>query len=315
MPEIKLMRGYPASGKTTLAKEWVADRSRWRARVSRDDLRESLFGLQGRLIHEQEQTISAVQQAQVRALVEAGLSVVVDDMNLRLAFARNWADLAAELGVEFTVQDVPTPMEECLLRDWSRFNMGQRHVGQDAIKDIAQRFPISRWPEVKPRDKAQHAWTPYEPPVVEHPLDLFLKPIYLVDIDGTLAKKRMGPNERGWHDYARVGEDLPNRGVINFVLDLAVETEIVFMSGRKQFCDTLTRRWLKDYVGEWTVASPLFMRANDDNRSDDIVKHELFHEHIQGKYDVRGVIDDRDRVVAMWRAIGLTVAQIDYGNF
>lgn len=176
----------------------------------------------------------------------------------------------------------------------------------------AERFPISQWKPITAREaKPERAWTPYAPPV-----DKIVSTIYLVDIDGTVAKKRQGEGTRGWHEYERVGEDLPNPGVITMIEDLRRGgLGMVFMSGRKEHCRPQTRDWLQRYIGDWTLASPLHMRADGDNRSDDIVKHELFHAHIQGNYEVRAAIDDRDRVVAMWRAIGLTVAQIDFGNF
>ena len=59
----------------------------------------------------------------------------------------------------------------------------------------------------------------------------------------------------------------------------------------------------------------LFMRASGDTRKDEIVKLELFDAHVRGKYDVRLVLDDRDRVVRMWRSIGLTCLQVADGEF
>ena len=45
------------------------------------------------------------------------------------------------------------------------------------------------------------------------------------------------------------------------------------------------------------------------------VKHELFNKHVRHDYNVRGAFDDRNQVVEMWRAIGLTVFQVADGNF
>lgn len=311
MTALTITRGYSGSGKTTLAKAWVAEAPPRRRRVNRDDLRAMLI-LPPRGDYQQEQQVTEVEKNIVRSLLKGGVSVIVDDTNLALRFARDWADLAAELGVDFEVIDVKTPRDICVVRDHARFNLGERHVGVDVINSQASRFPISQWKPIVAREaKPDHVWTPYVEPTRSVP------EIYLVDIDGTIAKKRQGPGERDWHDYKRVGEDLPNPRVIELVQTLHYfgRARIVFMSGRKEHCREQTLPWLGEYLGEWTEASPLFMREDDDNRSDDVVKHELFHRHINGEYSVRAVFDDRDRVVAMWRAIGLTVAQVDYGNF
>jgi hypothetical protein len=45
------------------------------------------------------------------------------------------------------------------------------------------------------------------------------------------------------------------------------------------------------------------------------VKLELFDENIRGVWNVKRVYDDRNRVVAAWRSIGLTVLQVADGNF
>lgn len=59
----------------------------------------------------------------------------------------------------------------------------------------------------------------------------------------------------------------------------------------------------------------LFMRRTGDTRKDNIIKREIFNEHIRGKYNVLFVLDDRSRVVREWRAMGLTVFQVAEGNF
>jgi hypothetical protein len=57
------------------------------------------------------------------------------------------------------------------------------------------------------------------------------------------------------------------------------------------------------------------MRRSGDNRCDSIVKEEIYREHIEGKYNVLAVFDDRDRVVDMWRRLGLLCLQVYYGDF
>ena len=239
--------------------------------------------------------------AMARNLLRAGYDVIVDDTNLRLRFARAWADLALEEGAEFEVWDIKTPEELCVERDSQR----ERHVGKEVIRELAAKFPIERWPEVTPTAKADHQWAPYV-------ANWELPSAWLVDIDGTLAD--MG--DRGPFDWDRVGEDTVHERVADLVRTIQESgDDIIFLSGRSSECERATLEWLVDHIGEWAVDSPLFMRASGDHRSDDIVKDELFERYIRDRWHVLGVLDDRDKVVAMWRAKGLTCLQVAPGNF
>lgn len=311
---IIITRGYPGSGKTTWALEWIKSQpDAKRARVNRDVLRAEMFGAEGVLAYEQEQEITKLQREQVVRLVKSGYDVVVDDTNLKAKYARAWADLAVELGVDFDVLDFKIPADQCKRRDFERgVYSGGRYVGGKVIDGIAARFPTDRWPEIVPSEKAAtRAWPAYVP-------DTSLPAAYIVDIDGTIAAKRMGPGERGWHEYHRVGEDEPKPRVIEVINRLVEDVSygmpeplIIFVSGRKDSCRAQTRLWLQAHVGRWTDACLLFMRDSKDNRADDIVKNEIFEEAIAPNFNVLATFDDRQRVVDMWRAKGITCFQVD----
>lgn len=57
------------------------------------------------------------------------------------------------------------------------------------------------------------------------------------------------------------------------------------------------------------------MRPEGDSRKDSVVKEEMYNEHIKYKYNVKAIYDDRQQVVDMWRDLGLTVFQVDKGDF
>jgi hypothetical protein len=59
----------------------------------------------------------------------------------------------------------------------------------------------------------------------------------------------------------------------------------------------------------------LYMRPARDSRDDGIVKSELLDRIIADGYEPWLAIDDRDRVVEMWRARGLTCLQCAPGDF
>jgi hypothetical protein len=146
----------------------------------------------------------------------------------------------------------------------------------------------------------------------------------IVDIDGTVALHALpdGTLTRHHHHYRAVGWDVPNEPVIDVVRALHdAGHRILFCSGRPRFdrqgfnVGVATQGWLTHHVGEWTTACPLFMRPENDVRPDDIVKHEIYETLIKNRYDVRLALDDRDRVVALWRSLGITCLQVAYGDF
>ncbi|MFJ5071280.1 hypothetical protein ACIQC7_33165 [Kitasatospora sp. NPDC088556] len=146
----------------------------------------------------------------------------------------------------------------------------------------------------------------------------------IADIDGTVAKHVLpdGTLLRGHHDYSLVVRDLPNPPVIDTVNALRnAGHQIIFCSGRPERDDrgysvrAATRRWLGRHLGEWADDSLLLMRGQGDRRLDHAVKHELFNAHIRDAYDVLLALDDRDRVVALWRSLGIVCLQVDEGNF
>jgi len=134
----------------------------------------------------------------------------------------------------------------------------------------------------------------------------------IVDIDGTVALR----GDRGPYEFQRVFEDAPNRPVIHLVRMFRQQNYcILFVSGREDSCRELTRHWLSDYVITFTGPERLHMRRAGDGRPDYEVKDEIFEQYFRDWYDVRYVIDDRNSVVAMWRAKGLTCLQVADGPF
>jgi hypothetical protein len=136
-----------------------------------------------------------------------------------------------------------------------------------------------------------------------------LKDAILVDIDGTLARM----NGRGPYDWEKVGTDLLNRTIAEIVTKYKnSNTKVIIVSGRDEKCREITKNWLhENYVGY----DFLFMRPEGNNEEDSIIKRRIYENEIKDKYNVLFVLDDRDRVVAMWRSLGLTCLQVDYGNF
>jgi hypothetical protein len=134
---------------------------------------------------------------------------------------------------------------------------------------------------------------------------------WLIDVDGTLAIR----NSRGPYEWRAAGEDTPNRAVVMAVQALALHPDvstIVAITGRNEAVRRLTTMWLD---AQNVPFNELLMRADGDRRPDDVIKEEIFRRDIAPRYDVVGVVDDRDRVVRMWRRLGLVCFQVAEGDF
>ena len=131
----------------------------------------------------------------------------------------------------------------------------------------------------------------------------------VVDVDGTLAHMV----DRSPYDPSLYHTDV----IDEVVRDLANSYylsghKVVICSGRDDTYRDATLKWLKD---NHVLCSELLMRKAGDKREDSIVKNELYIEHIKPNYNVLFVLDDRNRVVKMWRENGLKCFQVAEGDF
>lgn len=302
MSELIITRGLPASGKTTYARRWVNADPATRIRLNRDELRRMLHADTGRTTNGlQENLISKMQQDAARQALRAGVDVIVDDTNLRARTANDWATLADVVGADFTVLDFDhVDAETAIERNTAR--PYEQQVPEEVIRTMNEKFLNGRsLPSPKPRQATTSEWTPYVG-------DESLPCAYLVDIDGTVAIK----GDRDIYDGSRAHLDTVNEDVAEVIRILSVDHPMIYMSGRSDEHREVTETWL---AAHGLIADHLHMRAAGDHRKDSIVKHELFDKHVRHSYNVRGVFDDRNQVVEMWRAIGLTVFQVADGNF
>lgn len=155
-------------------------------------------------------------------------------------------------------------------------------------------------------------------------MQVFLKNIAIVDIDGTVADinhrlhyiRRQKPD---WDSFfAACVDDRPIEQIVRLVRALhEAGLEIAFLTGRSDIVRDETEQWLRDNVfyGAKNPDFQLIMRKAGDHRPDDLVKYELYMENIHRVYNVEFVLEDRSRVVKMWRDAGLTCLQVAEGDF
>ncbi|WP_234379859.1 AAA family ATPase [Streptomyces caniscabiei] len=306
MPVVHVMTGLPASGKTTAARRLQAESGGRMRRVNLDDLRQMLDiplpeGAERRS-YAHEQTVLAIQDAAVRAAVDGGFDVVVDNTHMTPHIPKRLKAAVAGLAT-FVVHDfTDVPVEECLRRDATR----ERPVGEEIIRILADKHAKSRrggW-------RLTAEWLNDEPAVEPYTADPALPSAVMCDIDGTLALR----GDRGAYDFTRCEEDLLNvsvRGALHSFRSADGDV-VVLLSGRGEEHRGQTEAWLRAHEVPY---DELWMRAAGDQRRDDVVKAELFDRHVRHRFAVRVSLDDRDRVVAVWRRMGLPTWQVNYGNF
>jgi phosphoglycolate phosphatase-like HAD superfamily hydrolase len=142
----------------------------------------------------------------------------------------------------------------------------------------------------------------------------------VVDLDGTLADctHRLhhirGRGRKNWDAFfASCHLDTPNPVVVALVKALQKDHRLIFCSGRPERTRRATVEWLERHLGLNPQA--LYMRADSDRRADDTVKRELLERMRADRFVPELAIDDRRRVVEMWRSEGLVCAQVAEGDF
>lgn len=298
--------GLPRSGKTTWAKEMIAA-GKADFRVNRDDLRYAFFG-EYILDGSREKWITKLQHASVEQFLQKGKTVIVDDTNLRAATRRAWRELALRNLSTYEVNDefLKITAAMCNQRDENELKQGGRYVGFNVIDGMANRYStlVNAGCLVD-----EETFVPVFS-TEGHLRNQFGKSAIIVDIDGTVADCE---GIRSPYDSGQAGKDrlrVDTAYLVNMVQEAGVE--LIFVSGRSSEHRYITEQWL-DNMGFDDYH--LYMREAGDKRDDKIVKFEIYLHKIYPDYCVRGVFDDRDRVVSMWRTLGLQVYQVNYGAF
>ncbi len=142
--------------------------------------------------------------------------------------------------------------------------------------------------------------------------------IVITDLDGTLsnAEHRVHLIERKPKDWDAFFEaskdDAPIRPVIAVVQALkAAGHQIHVLTGRSDSTREATIAWFRKHDVPFDL---LLMRAAGDFTPDDKLKRDWFMRDYKPE-DVLLVLDDRARVVRMWREFGLVCLQAAAGDF
>ena len=142
--------------------------------------------------------------------------------------------------------------------------------------------------------------------------------IVLCDLDGTLSdtEHRVHHVRGKRRDYeaffAASKDDPPIEPVIALVRALAAAGhEIHIVSGRRDDTRADTEAWLELHGVSY---HRLVLRPYDDRTPDHLLKRQWFEADYRAE-DVLLALEDRSRVVAMYRELGVTCLQVADGDF
>lgn len=295
-PKMIILVGPPGSGKSTLAAKYE---EQGYTRLNQDD--------QGKGGH----TVLFFEA------LRAGKNIVVDRMNFSVEQRERYLKPARNAGYYTAIQVLQVPHAICLARCQQRVGHPTLPQGDDkSIGDALGTF-----------------WSKYERPFeseadiiefdtrISDPSIPVRRDAIICDLDGTLCnidhrlhhvRKEFGVR-KDWGSFFR---DIPGDSVNSWcksILDrFRKDTEIVFCSGRPDSYRLPTTVWLKENA---CYPHNLYMRHRKDQREDSIVKEILLDFEILPRYNVLFAIDDRQRVVDMWRRRGIVTLQCAPGNF
>jgi len=142
----------------------------------------------------------------------------------------------------------------------------------------------------------------------------------IFDIDGTLAdiehrRRFLDGTRPDWRRFnAAMGDDTPNLPIVNLykVLWASGAYDLQIVTGRNEAFRKITETWLT-----WNEIpfNRVLMRADKDQRTDNIIKGDILAQLRAEGRDIAFAVDDRQQVVDMWRANGVTCLQCDVGDF
>ena len=285
MNKVIVLRGLPASGKSTWAKDYVERNPGW-IRVNKDDLRTMLHN--GVWSKENESVVLEVRDSIIVSALQGGVSVVVDDTNFSSKHVTDITELAKTYGAYVEVKDFDVELEECLKRNAER--TGSARVPDKVIIDMYQKYVLPAKPKLA-RDASK-------PKAI------------VVDLDGTLAIH----TDRAPFEFMKCSSDDVNPSVLSCVSAMSLAGYMpIFVTGREDLCKEQTMDWLTDKCKIGTFL--IYMRKAGDNRKDSLVKEEIYKEYILPNYFVEFVLDDRQQVVDHMRELGLPVFQVAPGKY
>jgi predicted kinase len=303
MKNIQILVGISNSGKSTYAHKLWKKNPQEIVIINRDKIRELKFGYTEQTILEYykredinklEKQITKYEDLLIHEALAENKIVIIDATHLSLKYIKKheyW-----NVPIELIWFDIT--LKEALTRNMSR----NRKVKEEVIFTQYNKYCNLR------KELLSYSFSPKK---LEQ--DSTLPKCWVFDIDNTLAHK----GTRNAFDWKKVGEDTLDKSVgllCQIIQEDIKGSEVIFCSGRDEVCRKDTEYWIRANNLNKSQNFTLLMRKENDMRSDDIVKEELWQEILKTR-SIIALIDDRNSVCRRARALGLKVFQVEYGNF
>lgn len=295
MNKLKIIftKGLQGSGKSYWSKQFIKDNPTYK-RVCRDDLRHMISNYQ--FTDDNEKIVTTIERECIRKFIYEDYNIIIDKMNLNdhnfMDDKRFIDDRCKYLNIDYEIEvkEFPISLSEAIERDSKRdFKIGEKIITQTWKKyeiELKQMLDNS-----KPKFITD-----------------MIKPYSLIcDIDSTLS------NSNHRKIFGSTNEEILNDKLINPVAQILENfyknnITIIILSGRKESERNITVNWLEKNNVKYNY---LFMRKDNDNREDSIVKKEIFYNEIV-KFNPLFVIDDRCSVLNMWQnEVGLFTLNVN----
>ena len=140
----------------------------------------------------------------------------------------------------------------------------------------------------------------------------------IVDLDSTLCDISHRIHLLSKKDWVKFHllcyKDKPNIPIINIVKSLSINGYYIhIMSGRSDIATSMTKKWL---VRHCVPYNELSLKKNKDYTQDFVRKEKWLKEAYPDRKNLETIaIEDRTRVVEMWRKNGVTCLQVAEGDF
>lgn len=299
-PTYTILRGCPASGKTT----WADSQPKPKLILNRDDARRELFkfGQWSEYKFSKEKEDRVTKHLNSLVSKNKGVDVIDSNTNLNTKYLMKTIEYAEGLGFKVVFKDFfNVPLHILIERNINR----EYSVPELVIHDMYRKQV-----EIQGR-------------VITH-IEGLLECV-VVDVDGTIAD--MGKGE-SWgrmpYDWTKVLNDKPKKNVISLVRSLWLDgNRIIFMTGRDGVCLEDTKEWINTHVFKGlgvtnafnSNLAEIFIRTHEDMRPDPEIKEELLRKHVLPRYNIKLAIEDRARMVDLYQALGIECWQVAAGRF
>jgi hypothetical protein len=136
---------------------------------------------------------------------------------------------------------------------------------------------------------------------------------HLIQLQGVEDKPVEEKRKMDWDGFhaASIHDPIFPDVVALLAISRLASKQICLMTGRPEKYRAITEQWLRNrQIGY----DKLLMRSTGDFRSDVDVKRDLYQYFFQPR-EALFVLEDRDKVVEMWRKLNVTCLQVRKGDY